>query len=412
MKKILSITAIVLCIALVFAGCSQTANVPVDLMAEIVANKVDKIQPDDSFVSAQYDFSASLLREIANSEKGNFMFSPFSLAQALALTVNGAEGDTAKEILTAIGKGVDLNRYNAQLNGYTDALGKELLSVNSIWYKNDSRLSVNKEFLQTNADYFGAASRKITFDEQGRKLINDWVKESTAGNIDSIVDKIEENSIMYLINALTFESPWSTQYPDEAIAKGDFVTNDGETVSVDMMKSAESCYINYDGAKGFIKPYAMANYCFAAILPPENTDIGEFVASLSGEKLERLIGSEEYKDVLVSLPKFSFNYSFTANEALEKLGVKTAFDEDKADFSKMGKMDGANIYLSDVLQKTYITVDNQGTKAGAVAKSEMTVKTSMPRYEEITLDRPFVFMILDGVYNTPVFVGVVNNPVR
>ncbi|MEE0840642.1 MAG: serpin family protein [Acutalibacteraceae bacterium] len=411
MKKILSITAIVLCICLVFAGCNQTANVPVDLMTEITANKVDKIQPDDSFVSGQYGFSASLLKELAKSEKGNFMFSPLSLTQVLTLTANGAEGDTAKEILAVLG-GTDLNKYNAQLKYYTDTLTKELLSVNSIWYKNDRRLSVKKEFLQTNADYFGAASRKISFDEEGRKLINDWVKESTAGNIDSIVDKIEKESIMYLINALTFESSWSTQYPDEVIAKGDFITNDGKTVSMDMMSSTESCYINYEGAKGFIKPYAMANYCFAAILPPENIEAGDYIASLDGEKLKRLIDSSEDAEVLAALPKFSFNYSFTANEALSSLGVKTAFNEDKADFSKMGKMDGGNIYLSDVLQKTYITVDNQGTKAGAVAKSEMAVKTSMPRFEKVTLNRPFVFMILDGVYNTPVFVGVVNNPAQ
>lgn len=411
MKKIISITAIILCICLAFAGCNQSVKTPVDLMTGITANKVQKSTPDNSFILGQYDFSASLLKELAKSEKGNFMFSPLSLTQVLTLTANGAEGDTAKEILAVLG-GTDLNKYNAQLKYYTDTLTKELLSVNSIWYKNDSRLSVKKEFLQTNADYFSAASRKISFDEEGRKLINDWVKESTAGNIDSIVDKIEKESIMYLINALTFESSWSTQYPDEAIAKGNFVTKDGESVSVDMMKSTESCYINYDGAVGFIKPYAMANYCFAAILPPENTDIGEFVASLNGEKLKKLIDSEDYTDVLVSLPKFSFNYSFTANDALKGLGVKTAFNEDKADFSKMGKMDSGNIYLSNVLQKTYITVDNQGTKAGAVAKSEMAVKTSMPRYEEITLDRPFVFMILDGVYNTPVFVGIVNNPVK
>lgn len=412
MKKIISVIAVLLCLCLVFAGCNQTAKAPVDLMADTVANKVDEIQPDKDFVSAQYNFSASLLREISKSEEGNFMFSPLSLAQALALTVNGSQGDTAKEILAAIGGGADLNKYNAQLKYYTDSLTKELLSVNSIWYKNDSRLSVKKEFLQTNADYFGASAQKIDFNEQGRKLINDWVKENTAGNIDSIVDKIEKESIMYLINALTFESSWSTKYPDEVISKGDFVTAQGKTVSVDMMRSTESCYINYGGAVGFIKPYAMANYLFAAILPPENTDINEYVASLNGEKLEKLICSEEYTDVLVSLPKFSFNYSFTANEALEKLGVKTAFNEDKADFTKMGKMDGGNIYLSDVLQKTYITVDNQGTKAGAVAKSEMAVKTSMPRYEEITLNRPFVFMILDGVHNVPVFVGVVNNPAQ
>lgn len=412
MKKIISITAVILCLCLAFAGCGQTAKAPVDLMGEIKANAVDKIQPDKDFVSSQYTFSASLLKEIAKTENGNFMFSPLSLAQALALTVNGAQGDTAKEILAAIGAQSDINKYNAQLKSYTDSIGKELLSVNSIWYKNDSRLSVEKSFLQTNADYFGASAQKIDFNEQGRKLINDWVKENTAGNIDSIVDKIEKESVMYLINALTFESYWSTKYPDEAISKGDFVTNDGKTVSVDMMTSMESFYINYGGAVGFIKPYSMANYCFAAILPPENTDINEYVASLNGEKLYNLINSKEDAEVKAALPKFSFNYSFTANDALEKLGVKTAFNEDKADFSQMGKMNGSNIYLSDVLQKTYITVDNQGTKAGAVSKSEMAAKTSMPRYEEITLNRPFVFMILDGVHNVPVFVGVVNNPAK
>ncbi|MEE0945852.1 MAG: serpin family protein [Acutalibacteraceae bacterium] len=412
MRKALRITAILLCVSLLLCGCGGSSSA--DLMTGIVAQKVSVAEDVSAFfIKGQFDLSASLLKEISATENDNFMISALSLSNSLGMVLNGAKGETADEISGALFANNGTEHYNKALYTYSHSIGKELSSLNSVWYRNDNRLSVEKNFLQNCADYYGAAARKIDFNEDGRKLINDWVKESTAGKIDGIVDKIEENSVMYLINALTFESPWSSQYPDNAVKTGEFTTSQGNKVSVDMMTSRESAYIEYNGAKGFVKPYAMANYLFAAVLPPENMDINEYISYLSGDDIKILANGYRGKDVTVTLPKFSFEYTLEANTALEKAGIKTAFDMNKADFSAMGKMKNKeNIYLSKVIHKTYIKVDNQGTSAGAVSNAEMAVKTSLSDAESLVFDRPFVFMILDGVYNIPVFIGVVNNPVQ
>ncbi len=412
MKKMLKTTAVLLCVSLLLCGCGSSGTT--DLMVEIVPQKIQTSADVSAFfIKGQFDMSASLLREISATQSDNFMVSALSLSNSLGMVLNGAKGETADEISQVLCANNGAEDFNKSLYTFNNAIGKELLSINSIWYKNSKTLNIEKSFLQTSADYYGAAARKISFDQEGKNLINEWVKESSAGNINGIIDNIEENSVMYLINALTFESPWSNQYPDSSIATGEFTTLQGNKVSVDMMTSRESAYIEYKGAKGFVKPYAMANYLFAAVLPPQNININDYIAYLSGDDIKVMANNYKEQDVIVSLPKFSFEYSFEANDALSNMGIKLAFDGKKADFSAMGKMNNKqNIYLSKVIQKTYIKVDNQGTSAGAVSSSEMAVKTSLSQAESLVFDRPFIFMILESNCNVPVFIGVVNNPAQ
>ena len=396
----------VLCICLMLCGCAQKASAT-NLMADIIPNEPETKVIGYEFSTAQYAFTATLLNNLAE-EKEQFMVSPYSLSNAFALLMGGANGQTKDEIADLVAGNMESGRYNACLAYYNNNQKDSLLSKNSVWYKNDSRLNVNKDFLQLNADYFGADAYKINFDESGKQSVNSWAEKATKGEIKNLVDRFKKDSVMLLINALTFSSNWHNPYNNNSIVDGEFTAFDKSVKKAQMMYSNENMYISYNGATGFMKPYENGDYLFAAILPEENTDIFTFMKDIDGTDIKNMLDSAEQTSVRTALPKFKMEYSAELNEMLMNAGIKTAFDEEKADFSKMGTYKGGNIYLDEVLHKTYINVDNMGTTAGAVTKIEMATKTSLDRNEEtVILNRPFMFMILDAKSMLPIFAGAV-----
>jgi serpin B len=145
------------------------------------------------------------------------------------------------------------------------------------------------------------------------------------------------------------------------------------------------------------------------ILPDEDMTLDEYIASLDGEELLAVLDSAENGMVNVDLPKFEYEYELEMNNVLKSLGMPTAFDGFKADFTDMATSTHGNIFIGDVLHKTFIQVDELGTKAGAVTKVEMWDECA-PMYEwEITLDRPFVYMIIDNANNMPIFMGTLTD---
>ncbi|MPM65819.1 hypothetical protein SDC9_112723 [bioreactor metagenome] len=267
-------------------------------------------------------------------------------------------------------------------------------------------INVEKDFLQTNADYYGASAYKSPFNNQTVDDINAWVKRNTAEMIDSIIDSINADSVMYLINALAFEAEWDKVYTKEDISDGSFTAFDGTKRSVKMMYSEESKYIETSSATGFIKNYKDGKYSFVALLPNEGINISDYISSLSGTDFLSAVKNAKDENVLAHMPKFSFDYTVEMNEALKALGIKDAFDGGKADFSKLGSSQAGNIFIGNVLHKTFISVDELGTKAGAVTKVEMSVECA-PMGHEISLDRSFVYAIVDNTTGLPLFIGAV-----
>lgn len=175
-------------------------------------------------------------------------------------------------------------------------------------------------------------------------------------------------------------------------------------MNVTMMHSTESIYLESDGCKGFIKQYKGGKYSFAALLP--DNDIAPFISSLSGEKLCKILSSTESCSVETKLPKFSYEYSDTLNNALSQLGMPTAFDENNADFSGIGKSTVGNISIGKVIHKTKIEVNEKGTKAGAAALIEMVDNACAINEKQVILDRPFMYMILDNETMLSLFAGI------
>ncbi|MGN0166165.1 MAG: serpin family protein [Lachnospiraceae bacterium] len=391
----------------------------VDLMKDVESNGEEGKASDEAFITSGMELSLALFKASAGKTRDeNVFISPLSIQLALVMTANGADGDTREEMETLLGGSLsieDLNEYLCWYINNLPASGKCKINIaNSIWFKNtDSALYVEPSFLQTNADYYNARIYEAPFDEQTLEDINNWVDSNTDGMIDKIIENIPEDAIMYLINAIAFDAEWASPYEENSILEDEsFTSVSGEERKVEMMYSTESGYLNDGSATGFLKNYAGGNYSFAALLPNEDVDIYDYVEQLSAESLLDTLENCSYETIHTALPKFSYEYSLNMNDILMSLGMPLAFNPEKADFSALGKYDNGNIYIGNVLHKTFISVDGLGTKAGAATLIEMKCETTSidePEPKYVILDRPFVYMIIDNETNLPVFMGIVTD---
>ena len=385
-------------------------------------------EADDDFLYSQYAFAAGMLKNCMDGQKSTLV-SPTSAMLALTMTANGADGDTLDEMLAALGKGAgevwnlpsnadesmiptgvesidDLNRY---LLGYVMGLKnseKSTLSIaNSIWYRDKEGFSVKDEFIRKNGDYFGAKLYKAPFDESTVTDINNWVSDSTDGMIDRLIDKISDDNMMFLINAVCFDAKWAQPYSEYDMQTLPFTDIKGNKKDAEFMDSEEDIYLDDGFAKGFIKYYEGGNYAFAALLPNEDVGIENYVSMLNGQSLKAALTPVE-RDVTVyaKLPKFKFDYATSLVETMKAMGMSSAFT-DGADFSLMSDTE---LKISDIIHKTHIEVDENGTKAAAVTGVIMDEGAVMPgETVNITLDRPFVFAIIDTENRLPIFLGTV-----
>ena len=413
-KRSVAVWLLVGSLLLNVAGCSTAARAA-DLMEGIEVRSVNGRELDGSFVKTQADFAVKLFQNSLKEGK-NSLISPLSVMLALSMTANGAAAETRQEMEALLGGDIPLEELNRYLYSYVNGLPNssegKLQIANSIWFRDEENvLQVKKDFLQINADYYRAAAYKADFnDSQTVKDINQWVKKNTDGMIDKIVDQIGRDTMMYLINALVFDAQWQNAYEKDQIHDGSFTAANGAAAAVEMMHSIEGLYLNDGNAVGFIKNYRGGKYSFAALLPNEGISIGDYIQSLTGEKLLQTVRNAESAALYAVMPKFSYGYEIVMNDALKDLGMRAAFDGGMADFSNLGQSSLGKICIGEVLHKTFICVDELGTKAGAVTKVEMKAEGAVVMPEkQVVLDRPFVYLILDNATGLPVFMGTVTD---
>ncbi len=398
---------LVCAMAVNLTGCTMEVQAK-DLMEGITPNNVNALDDLSSQNADVTDFATRLFK--ASNENGkNTLISPLSVLCALAMTANGAEEETLAQMEEVLG--MTAEELNLYLYSYMKNLpqgDKYKLSVaNSIWFKDDSRFSVNQSFLQTNADYYGAEIYKSPFNGQTLKDINNWVKNKTDNMIPKIIDEIPKEALMYLINALAFEAEWTEIYEKDQVRDKTFTKEDGTKQDVELMYSTEGKYLEDENATGFIKYYKERKYAFVAMLPNEGVSVSEYINSLDGASLAALLANAESRTVQTAIPKFETEYKVEMNEILEAMGMPKAFDNKRAEFGGLGEWSEGPIYIGKVLHKTYIQVGEKGTKAGAVTAIQMDGATSADPTEikQVHLDRPFVYMIVDCENNIPFFIG-------
>ncbi|MCD8331418.1 MAG: serpin family protein, partial [Oscillospiraceae bacterium] len=307
--------ALLLCaaLALPLSGCGRASGLEtVDLMEGITAQEVDVQDVDGA--QAVMAFSVDLFQG-SMEEGSNTLISPLSVLCALAMTANGAQGDTLTQMEQVLG--LTAEEMNHYLSGYLTALSGEeacqLKLANSIWFRDVETLRVEQDFLQTNADYYGADIYKAAFDESTLQDINRWVSDGTDGMIEKILDEIPPDTVMYLVNALAFDAKWEDIYEESQISSGTFTLQDGTQREVEMMHSTESVYLKDENAVGVLKYYEGGRYAFVALLPDENVTVADYVASLAGEGLTVLLEDAESTAVETAIPQFESEYSVEMN---------------------------------------------------------------------------------------------------
>ncbi|MBQ8511660.1 MAG: serpin family protein [Clostridia bacterium] len=425
MKKSIAITAILVCILAGIGsgiiGCadrnaSETtettetigaiaplAPVPTrNLTAEITAQTIEPAEITDTEAAALTQFALDLAAE----QDGQFLLSPVSIASALAMTANGADGDTLSQTEDVLG--LDRDSLNRVIHGYMAKNGDDISLANSIWFRDDG-FEPNRGFLQTAVDRYGADIFTAPFDGSTLADVNAWISEKTGGMIPQMLDKIRPDTVMYLINAVYFEQQWSTVY--DFVSEGKFTTADGDTQDVSTLRSVEDCYYEDEHAVGFAKAYKWCDYSFVALLPEEGMTPAEYLAQVTGEELHELLKHPQNVFVQTETPKFKAEYGTDLVKNLTALGMTDIFDDAEADLTGLGTASG-NLYVSDVAHKAVMELDESGTKAAAATIVAVVEECEIipPEPEKtVILDRPFVYMIVDNTTGIPLFLGTLES---
>jgi serpin B len=432
MNRVSGIPMLILALAvLVSAGCGPVSiSLPNPAPGSSVAesdkprNMSPAASPEDlsELADGNVAFAFDLYRTL-RGEDGNLFFSPYSISTALAMTYAGAAGNTASQMAASLHFALPADRLHPAVNAYAldlearadqveEGTPFELSIANSLW--GQEGFPFLGTFLDLLAENYGAGMRLVDYQddpEGARQAINDWVSDETRDKIKDLIPQgaIDAMTRLVLANAIYFKAGWLDPFEETATGPEPFHLLDGSTVEIPMMHQSESFgYVLGDGFGVIELPYRNGNTSMLILLP----DAGQFEAvegQLSAEMLTDLLGRMTYGQVNLGLPKFTYESEFNLNQALMELGMTEAFDSDRADFSGM---DGArDLYISDVLHKAFVSVDEQGTEAAAATAVIMEL-TSAPMGEPIpfTVDRPFIYLIRDQQSGTVLFLGRVMNP--
>lgn len=405
-------TALMLALLLLLLpGCGVRAQ---ELTKDIEPQALDTTTDLTAGGEAVTAFALSLLRSERAATEG-VLISPVSVLNALGMVANGAGGDTLKQLETAAG--MSLNQLNDFLYTYRMSLPAAYKScavslANSAWVREDFR--VEDDFLRSCVNYYGAEMYRSAFDGSLVTDLNRWVSQKTDGMIDRLLEQASDAlTMLYLVNAACFDARWDTPYTKADLRTGlPFTAADGTRQTADYLTGTESIYLSGNNVTGFVKPYDGGKYAFVALLPDEGVTLADYLENLTGEHLYKLITDHRSADVQVSIPKFSAQSELELKEPLKDMGITDLFNVSTADLRSIGSApSGNNLYVFSVLHKTYLELDENGTKAAAATSLEVNAGAAPPSEDvkTVTLDRPFLYMIVDTHACVPLFMGTVTS---
>ena len=342
-----------------------------------------------SLFIANCSFQISIFKELNKQFiNKNLIISPLSAYQILSLAANGAEENTLTEMISALGgKSLEeLNKINMKI--LNEAKNFSTVEIaNAIMTK----INPNKKFV-TSGQKYGASIQTLKSVSQ----VNSWCNAKTHGKIKKILDSLESNIKMILLNAVYFKGFWSKPFEKSLTMKRPFynLNDKSKEKKVDRMQIMDDFQYYEDKEVQLVRlPYKKDSMSAIIILPNENKNINEFISELNDEKLQRLLKRMAKEKVRLQLPKFELEFSSKLNSALKKLGMNDAFNEIKANLNGIGK----NLYIGEVIQKTYLKVDEAGTEAAAVTVVTVREKGAMivkrPKIYSMIVERPFLFLL-------------------
>jgi serine protease inhibitor len=406
MKRILIISLAFI----LLAACENNPAPPEAGELNLTKKSLELLEADNAF---GLDLFSEVMSETETGE--NVMISPLSVALALGMTLNGAATTTREAMEQALRlQGFTQEEINQGYKSIIDQLldldPKVIMEIaNSIWYRDD--FSVLEDFIHTNQEYFYAEIRSLDFSAPGAKdIINGWVSEKTHEKIREIIDEIPAQTVMYLINAIYFKGMWTFEFDPEDTGLKPFYPAEGPSFNaLAMRQETELNYYHNDLFQLVELPYGDRNFSMLVFLPSAGKSCSDILAGMDNDSWNSWTGQLAETDVLVQLPKFKFETFKLLNEYLSSMGMEIAFT-DAADFT--GINPAGNLYISRVLHKTYIDVNEEGTEAAAVTAVEVGFTSVGPNPGPVRFiaDRPFLFAIRENSTGSILFMGRLSYP--
>ena len=332
-------------------------------------------------------FQTTFFKEINTQYKGkNVIVSPLSAYQVLGLTTNGANGQSQEEMLLAL-ENKDLEELN-EINLEILKVSKDFSTIeiaNAIM----TAFTPKEKFVDIALQYESSIEplKSVT-------QVNNWCNLKTHGKIPKIMDQLPPNTVMVLLNALYFKGEWVKEFSENLTTTRAFYNFNDESKStqIPMMLAKDNYNYYEDSQQQIIEiPYKKDYMSAVIILPSQSIDINKYISKLDDDTIQKLIKKMSTKEVQLQLPKFELEFDSTLNEILQKMGMVQVFDQSLADLT--GMKDEKDIYIGQVLQKTYLKVDEKGSEAAAVTAVVVQTKSMPLNNNRMIINRPFLFML-------------------
>lgn len=371
-------------------------------------------------------FGNDLYKSLANNNQENLFFSPYSISQALSMTLAGAQGETESEMANVLHFDLPQGDLHNRLNGLDQSLYQvpdylkdqedafQLNIANAVW--GQTGYPFKAAYLDLLAESYGEGIHLLDFvnaAEKARLKINDWVAQETNQKIQDLIPAgaIDSLTRLVLTNAIYFNAAWQQEFNEDLTQPADFYLSDQQVASVDMMEQKNR--FNYQ----FTEEFQMAEIFYLnsrysmVLLMPRQTSLAEFSQTFDYDRYVEILYGVKSGEMILKMPKFEYESSFSAGSVLKSLGINTPFTA-SADFGGMYEEGAQPLFISDVIHKAYVSVDEQGTEAAAATAVIVGATSIQPEEDpiEMVFDHPFLFVIRDRQSGLILFMGNMVNP--
>lgn len=371
---------------------------------KIIYSNLEEPNLDNSSTNSSFNYN--LIKEANKNKNTNYLISPYSIKTVLSIIKEGSNGSSLKELNDVMGNFRRANITSKNVMGDANLL---LINKN---YKD----GINKNYVNKIEKSYDA---EIKYSNITPNTINKWVDDKTNHMIPTLVDSVDPETVMAIINAISMKASWDSEFDCKNTHISEFNTIDGSVINTIMMVSNDAQYIEDDTAKGIIKKYKTyknddhkkVNLEFVAIMP--NDGIDSYIENFNNDEFRNLLSTKDkYKndDVSLKLPRFKYNYNFSnLMNVLINMGIESIFNEKTADLSKMTESNSKDLYIGSIKQKSYIEVNEKGTKASTATIATVDKNaTNVPI--DIEFDKPFIYIIKQSNSDDILFFGVVYTP--
>ncbi len=370
----------------------------------IIYSNLEEPNLDNSSTNSSFDYS--LIKETNKNKSSNYLISPYSIKTVLSIIKDGADNSSLKELNDVMGNFKRGNITSKNVIG----------DANLLLIKKEFKDGINKNYVNKIEKSYDA---EIKYSNITPDNINKWVDNKTNHMIPTLVDTVNPQTIMAIINAISMKASWDSEFDCKNTHISEFNTIDGSIINTIMMVSNDAQYIENDTAKGIIKKYKTykndehkkVNLEFVAIMP--NDGIDSYIENFNNEEFRNLLSTKDkykYEDVSLKLPRFKYNYDFSdLMSVLINMGIKSIFYPETADLSKMTESNSKDLYVGSIKQKSYIEVNEKGTKASTATIATID-KNAANVPIDIEFDKPFIYIIKQSNSDDILFFGVVYTP--